>query len=85
MSQTTRIMKLTRFPNLRPGAPLLASMLLGATATLCGAAPLGSPGLPAEPILSQDGGKPDKVHVETRARAVSARFRARSWRTDWAA
>ena len=61
MSQTTRIMKLTRFPNLRPGAPLLASMLLGATATLCGAAPLGSPGLPAEPILSQDGGKPDKV------------------------
>lgn len=61
MRQTTRLMKLTGFIDLRPGALLLASVLVGALATLSGATTLGPLAVPAEALAPQDGGKPDKV------------------------
>jgi tetratricopeptide (TPR) repeat protein len=54
-------MKLIRFIDLGPGTPLLASLLVGATATLSGATALPRLTLPTELLVPQDGEKADKV------------------------
>ncbi|HIF39832.1 MAG TPA: hypothetical protein EYQ74_01875 [Planctomycetes bacterium] len=61
MIQTTRLMNFIGFIDLRSGTPLLASVLVGATATLSGAAAPMPLSVPAEALAPQDGGKPDKV------------------------
>jgi len=54
-------MKLIQSFDFRPGTPLLASVLVGATATLSGATTLRPLAVPAEALAPQDAGKPDKV------------------------
>jgi tetratricopeptide (TPR) repeat protein len=54
-------MKLIRFFDLGPCTPLLASLLVGATATLSGATALPRLTPPAKLLVPQDGGKTDKI------------------------